>query len=50
MTTEALIKPLDKRPSGGFECWRCGKKLIEEVTPPYKIICERCKAVNKGVE
>jgi phage FluMu protein Com len=28
-------------------CWRCGRKLAEMVTRPWRIVCSRCKALNQ---
>jgi phage FluMu protein Com len=27
-------------------CWRCGKKLAEALSRPWRIRCVRCKAEN----
>ncbi len=29
-------------------CWRCGRKLAVFLTPPWEIVCPRCKARNAG--
>ena len=41
MTTETKI---DKN----TKCWRCEKYIGVELTRPWKIICSRCKAMNKS--
>lgn len=31
----------------GVRCWQCKRLLAELVSPPWKIVCPRCKAENK---
>lgn len=27
-------------------CWRCGRKLVEYASRPWKVMCGKCKAPN----
>lgn len=29
-------------------CWQCHKKMAEELTRPWKIVCNRCHARNQS--
>jgi phage FluMu protein Com len=27
-------------------CWYCNKLLAELLTPPWRVVCPRCKSIN----
>lgn len=47
MTVEKIeVRPAVETPEA-VRCWRCDQVLAEEVTPPYRFTCRRCKAKNQ---
>jgi HK97 family phage portal protein len=41
--------PIQQRSSDGVRCPNCNKLLAEHLTPPYKMVCPRCKTVAENV-